>query len=99
MRGGGVFFEDYGFFELIDLRFELLDDGVELGDFYGVLALLVFAEAENVGLILGTPAVEVFLVFLNDGLAELLEGFGEGWDGVYTGERGDKRGAELSRAL
>src|SRR3954468_18677746 len=93
------FFQDDGFFQVVNRGFQLLDDGVELGDFYGVLALLVFAEAEDVGLVLGTPAVEVFLVFANDGGAELLECLGERRDRVYAGEGGEERRAELARAL
>ena len=51
------------------------DERIEHGDFLGVLALLVFAEEEEVGLVRGTPAVEEEAVFLDDGGSQCGEGF------------------------
>ncbi|MDB6125293.1 MAG: hypothetical protein JWQ71_4286 [Pedosphaera sp.] len=53
-----------------DPSFLFGDEKVEHGDFPGVLALLVFAETEQIGFVLGTPAIEVELVFLEDDFAE-----------------------------
>ena len=52
--------------QLGDLAFQLLNQGVELGDLFRVLALLVLAEQEEIGFVLRTPAMEVELVILDD---------------------------------
>ena len=56
-----------------DLLLLGLDERVEQGDLAGVVALLVLAEAEEVRLVLGPPAVEVQLVLGVDRLAEGLD--------------------------
>src|SRR5262249_19892569 len=55
-----------------DFLLEFGDQRVELRYLAGVLPLLVLAEAEEVGLILGPPAVEIELVLLDDRLSQLL---------------------------
>src|SRR5262245_61968085 len=62
-----------GYPQFGDLLLLCLDQRVELRDLAGVLALLVLAEAEQVGDVLRPPAVEVQLVLLEDRLAQLLE--------------------------
>src|SRR5438270_13695477 len=56
--------------QLRDLSFEFGDDRVELGDLDGILALFVFAEKEDVRVVLRAPAVEVLAVLLVDELAD-----------------------------
>src|SRR5712692_4837464 len=58
-----------------NLFFQLLDERVEFRNLPGVLPLLVLAEAEQVGLVLGTPAVKVQTVLLDDYLAQFLSLF------------------------
>src|SRR6478735_9160493 len=83
-----------------DLGFEFGDDRVEQRDFPGVLTLLVLAEAEEVGFVLGTPAVEVFAVFLVDESAALFDlgpvaSGGEVGDGIATGKVGALRAVDI----
>ena len=59
--------------DAFDLVLGLRHERVELGDFLGVLALLVLAEAEQVRLVLRPPAVEEEFVLGDDGLAERFE--------------------------
>ena len=67
------------------------DVGVELEDLNGVLALLLFPEAENVGHVGGARAVEEPLVFAQDGLAER---FGVGAGAPRAGGAGGGLDAE-----
>ena len=67
-----------------DLRLLGGDERVELGDLAGVLPLLVLAEAEEVRLVLGPPAVEIQLVLGVDRRAE-------GLDLVELGALADRR--------
>ena len=53
-----------------DLGFLGGDQGVERGEFGGVLALFVFPEAEQICLILRSPAVEIQEVLAVDRFAE-----------------------------
>src|SRR5690242_10019900 len=56
--------------DLLDLLLGLRDERVELRDLLRVLPLLVLAEAEQVRLVLRTPAVEEQFVLRDDGLPE-----------------------------
>src|SRR5207253_1578919 len=64
------------FSQLGDFRFQLLDERVKLGNFLGVLSLLMLAEAKEVGFVLWPPAVEVETIFGDDSLAQLFGLFG-----------------------
>src|SRR5437764_10366309 len=59
--------------QLLDLRFGLAHERVELGHLLGVLPLLVLAEPEQVRLVLRPPSVEEQLVLLDHGPAERVE--------------------------
>ncbi len=59
-----------GLFQTIDLGVGGGDKRIEHWDFLGVLALLVFAEAEEIRLIGGPPAVEEEVAFTDDGGAQ-----------------------------
>ncbi len=61
--------------ELGDTGFPFGDERIELGNLDGVLALLVFAEAEEIGPVLRTPAVKEEFVLFADGGAEQIERF------------------------
>ena len=47
----------FGFGQLADQVLLLFDERVELGNFFGVLALLMFAEEEEIRVVLGAPAM------------------------------------------
>ena len=65
--GGGL---RAGFFQAFDLGFGLFDKWIEHGHLLGVLPLLVFAKAGEVGAIGRPPAVEEEFVLGDDGGAE-----------------------------
>ena len=90
-HGGGVGRGGIQRAEAGDAGFLGGDVGVELEDLDGVLALLLFPEAENVGHVGGAGAVEEPLVFAQDGLAER---FGVGAGAPRAGGAGGGRGAE-----
>src|SRR4051812_15522242 len=56
--------------QLINFSFLGCDEGIKLGNFHGVTALLFFTEAENIGLIFRPPAVEIETVFFDGQLAD-----------------------------
>ena len=56
-----------GLLQAVDLRVGGVDERIELGNLLRVLPLLVFAEAEEVGGVRRTPAVEEEFVFADDG--------------------------------
>ena len=64
-----------GLFEFSDKLVLFLNERLELGDFFGVLPLFVFAESEEVGDVLRAPAVEEEFVFAEDCLAEFFDLF------------------------
>ena len=52
--------------QLVDLFFQVLDERVKLCNVGGVVALFVFSEAEQVGDVLRTPAMEIEFVLFHD---------------------------------
>lgn len=66
---------------------ELLDEGFELENLLGVVALFMLAEASEIGFILGTVAMEEEQILLNDRLPEclFLRGFSLGGQGDGLG--------------
>src|SRR5258708_2591974 len=63
----------HGNAQLGDFLFLFLDEWIKLRNFAGVLALLLFAETEEISLILRPPAMEIEAVFFDDGLTKLFD--------------------------
>ena len=61
----------YGNSQLGDLLIQLIDERIKLGNFAGILTLLVLAEAVKVSLVLWPPAMKKEAILGNDRLAEL----------------------------
>ena len=55
--------------QFVNLFFQSQNEGIKLRNIGGVVALFMFAKAEEISDILGTPAVEVEFILLQDQLS------------------------------